>query len=131
MNKKGFTLIEILLVVIIIALIAGLTLPNLIGRGKDAKIKAARADIDGGLAAVLDLYELDNGSYPEKLEDLWVNPNNVRNWRGPYVKKKKAPLDPWGKPYIYRKGSGDNPYELFSAGPDGIENTDDDIKSWE
>ena len=131
-SKKGFTLIEILLVVIIIGVLAGLVVPNLVGRGEEARRKAALADIQGGLAATLDLYELDNGTYPEKIEDLVTDPGTARNWRGPYS-KKGLPKDPWGSAYVYRFPGTNNAfsYDLSSAGADGQAGTADDITNWE
>ena len=130
-NRKGFTLIEILLVVIIIGILAGLVVPNLVGRGEEARSQAARADINGGLAAALDLYELDNGTFPDKLDDLISSSGSAKNWRGPYV-KKGLPKDPWGNPYSYKKPGTQNTtsYDLFSTGADGQEGTSDDVTNW-
>lgn len=131
-NAHGFTLIEILLVVAIIAILAGLVGPNIVGRGKEARIQAAGADINGGLAAALDIFELDNGKYPDKLDDLSKDPGSVRNWRGPYV-KKGLPKDPWGNPYVYVYPGSNNPqsYDLSSNGPDGQSGSSDDICNWD
>ena len=130
-KNSGFTLVEILLVVVIIGILAGLVVPNLVGRGEETRIKAAEADINGGLSAALDLYELDNGSYPDKLEDLITDPGSASGWRGPYI-KKGLPKDPWGNPYIYKKPGQNNTsgYDLSSAGKHGQENTKDDVTNW-
>jgi general secretion pathway protein G len=130
-SDGGFTLVEILLVVVIIGILAGLVVPNLVGRGEETRVKAAEADINGGIAAALDLYELDTGSYPDKLEDLVVDTGSVNGWRGPYI-KKGLPKDPWGNPYIYKKPGQNNAsgYDLSSAGKDGQENTKDDVTNW-
>ncbi len=130
-ERAGFTLIEILLVVIIIGILAGLVVPNIVGRGEEARRQAAVADINGGLAAALDLYELDNGKYPEKIEDLVQDPGTVKNWRGPYV-KKGIPKDPWANPYLYKFPGVHNSstYDLSSSGPDGQEGTSDDVTNW-
>jgi len=134
MKKKdsGFTLIEILLVVIIIGILAGLVVPNLVGRGEETRIKGAEADINGGLSAALDLYELDTGAFPEKIEDLVVDPGTGKKWRGPYV-KKGIPKDPWGNPYMYKKPGQNNTrsYDLSSSGPDEQEGSEDDITNWD
>jgi general secretion pathway protein G len=131
-NTRGFTLIEILLVVIIIGILAGLVVPNLVGRGEEARRQAATTDINGGLAAAIDLFELDNGTYPQSLEDLVRDPGTVKNWRGPYV-KKGMPKDPWGNGYVYKQPGVNNAssYDLSSAGSDGQEGTTDDITNWE
>ncbi len=130
-NQRGFTLIEILLVVIIIGILVSLVAPRLAGRSKEARKQAAKADIDGGLSLALDLYEVDNGVYPQKLEDIVTKHGDAPNWKGPYV-KKGLPKDPWGSPYTYRIPGTHNTesYDLFSSGRDKQEGTDDDITNW-
>ncbi|MBN1687884.1 MAG: type II secretion system major pseudopilin GspG [Candidatus Omnitrophica bacterium] len=130
-QAKGFTLIEILLVVIIIGILVSLVAPRLAGRSEEARKQAARADIDGGLALAIDLFEVDNGRYPAKLEDLVTKPSAIPNWRGPYL-KKGIPKDPWGGAYSYRMPGSHNAgsYDLYSAGPDKQEGTTDDIVNW-
>src|SRR3989338_1898582 len=93
-NTRGFTLIEILLVVVIIGILASLVVPRLAGRSEDARLRAAKADVDGGLSLALDLYEVDNGAYPAQLEDLITKPANAERWSGPYI-KRGIPKDPW------------------------------------
>ena len=132
MNRNGFTLIEILLVVMIIAMIAGLIAPQLAGKGRDAQIKKAIADIEGGIAMALELYELDNGAFPQKIEDLITDPGSVKRWKGPYLKKRVMPKDPWSNEYIYSfpGAENQNSYDLSSAGPDSQTGTEDDITNW-
>ena len=127
----GFTLIEILLVVIIIGILVSLVAPRLAGRSEEARKQAAKADIDGGITLALDLYEVDNGRYPTKLEDLVSKPADAPNWKGPYV-KKGLPKDPWGSGYVYHQPGSHNPttYDLYSPGRDKQEGTDDDIVNW-
>jgi general secretion pathway protein G len=130
-NKRGFTLIEILLVVIIIGILVSLVAPRLAGRSEEARKQAAKADIDGGVSLALDLYEVDNGRYPTKLDDLIQKSSDAPNWKGPYL-KKGLPKDPWGSPYNYSFPGSHNTtsYDLFSAGPDKQEGTDDDVVNW-
>lgn len=121
--KGGFTLIEVLLVVVIIGILVGVAIPRLGGRVRQAEISRARADIQSiGLA--LRMYELDNGEYPASLQALVSNPG-ARNWEGPYL-ESGVPVDPWGREYIYARTG--NTYTLRSLGPDGVE-SDSDIRN--
>ena len=128
--EKGFTLVEMLLVVTIIGILAALVIPKIVGRGEQARQTAAMADINGGIKSALGQYEVDNGFYPKSMQDMLIQPANAKNWHGPYL--DKLPIDPWGNPYIYYYPGKHtaNSYDLLSAGPDGKEGTDDDIVSW-
>ena len=127
-NEKGFTLIEMLLVVVILSTLAAMIVPRFAGRSDEARTSAARADIQANLASALDMYEIDNGAYPNRLEDLISDPGNARRWRGPYVKKKARLIDPWGRDYVYAVPSTKGlDYDLMSQGPDGRAGTEDDI----
>ena len=135
-HSSGFTFVEILLVVAIISILAAMVVPKLVGRTDEARVAAARADIDANLSAALDLYEVDTGSYPktdEGLEALMTKPTDpkvARRWKGAYLKKK--PLDPWGNPYAYRfPGTNGEMYDLYSFGKDGNEGGGDDITNWD
>ncbi len=129
--KHGFTLIEIMLVVIILGILAAMVVPKLTGRSDEARRSIAKTDIDSNIALAIDLYEVDTGSFPDSLNDLRSAPSGEDNWKGPYLKKK--PLDPWGKEYVYVYPGQHNEdgYDLFSKGKDGTEGNDDDIKNWE
>ena len=121
-NQRGFSLIELLVVIIILGLIAGLVGPRLFGRVGQSKQAAARAQIEL-FGAALDQYRLDVGAYPPAaagLQALVQNPN-VPNWNGPYLKKPAVPLDPWGRAYVYRAPAERAPYEIMSLGADGHE----------
>ncbi len=129
-NRKGFTLIELMLVVIIIGVLVSMVAPRLVGRSEEARVVAARADIDANISVALDLYELDNGRYPSGLDELRSRPASAANWKGPYLKKR--PVDPWGNEYVYRvPGSHNSDYDLYSYGPDKKEGGGDDIANWE
>src|SRR3989338_1620067 len=118
--QRGFTLIEILLVVIIIGTLAAMMVPRFAGRSDQARKAAAKADIEVNIATALKLYELDNGFFPsteQSLASLMEKPTASpapQNWNGPYLEKK--PVDPWGRPYQYESPGTHRPhdYDLFS-----------------
>jgi general secretion pathway protein G len=128
--RKGFTLIEILVVVVILAILAAVVVPNVINRISDAKNAAAISDIKT-FDTDISLYQLDTGSLPPTLQALITNPG-VPKWNGPYIKNAdKVPLDPWSHPYIYvTPGANGRDFDITSAGPDGQPNTADDVQSW-
>ncbi len=134
-GRRGFTLIELMLVVVIIGALAAMVVPRLAGRSEEARMGAARADIKGNLALALRLYEMDNGRYPateQGLNALMAKPTSPpvpQDWKGPYIEQE--PLDPWKHPYQYRYPGSHPPrdYDLSSLGPDGVEGKDD-VANW-
>jgi len=124
-RRSGFTLLELVVVIIVLGLLAGIVAPQIIGRLSEAKSTTARTQIEL-LSAALDGYRLDNGSYPttdQGLAALRERPTRApvpTNWRGPYI-RKAVPLDPWGRPYLYRVPGERNPsaFDLESLGRDG------------
>ncbi len=136
-NKRaaGFTLTEIILVVVILGALVAMVVPRLTGRSEQAKRAVAKADIESHLATALKLYELDNGNFPttnQGLEALLSRPNMSpvpQNWNGPYI--EKSPIDPWGNPYYYKSpGEYRLDYDLYSTGSDP-ESGEDDIVNWD
>jgi len=128
--KKAFTLIELMLVVIIIGVLSAMVVPRLAGRSEEARIQAAKTDINSTIPLALDLFEMDTGSYPSSLDGLRANPGGTDSWHGPYLKKK--PMDPWNKVYIYSSPGEHNQdgYDLSSCGKDGQPGTTDDVVNW-
>ena len=123
---RGMTLIEILVVLVLIGIVMGIVGGNFIGRGEEAKRKAAKIEIEQ-IGQTLDLYKLEVGRYPttqEGMQALISAPAGVTNWNGPYWKKGTLPKDPWGNDYIYRYPGSHQPalpYDISSAGPPGGE----------
>jgi general secretion pathway protein G len=133
-KKQGFTLIELLIVIIIIGLLAALVGPKLFGKVSVAKLKASKAQIEL-FGTALDALRLDVGRYPtteEGLKALREKPSDMNAWKGPYL-PKEIPVDPWGRPYIYKAPGDHGEYDLISLGLDGAEGGEgenQDIVSW-
>ena len=136
LTQQGFTLIEIMLVIIIIGALAAMVVPRLAGRSDEARRQVAAADIKGNVSLALRLYEVDNGRYPsteQGLKALLAKPSSPPvppNWRGPYLEQE--PIDPWKQDYQYRFPGTHPPldYDLYSLGQDGKE-SEDDITNWQ
>ena len=119
-NPKGFTLLELLVVIVIIGLLAGYVAPRYFSQVGKSEIQVARSQIDA-LEKALDQFRLDTRHYPnpdEGLEALVTKPANEPNWSGPYL-KKAVPNDPWGRPSVYRIPGEKSEFQLFSYGRDG------------
>ena len=138
-KEQGFTLIELMVVIVILGILAGLIVPRIMGRPDEAKQLKARMQIES-LESALKLYKLDNGRYPnteEGLEALVAPPEtgNSANWReGGYLEKQKVPNDPWGNGFVYLAPGQHSDFDLMSYGADGVaggEGRDTDINNWE
>jgi general secretion pathway protein G len=120
-SQRGFTLLEIMVVVIIIGLLAAIVAPNVIGQSDKARVEIARTNM-AALGSALDMYKLDNGKYPtteQGLQALVEAPTDAKNWTEPYIKQE--PVDPWQNEYVYISPGLDGPYDLYSLGADGQE----------
>ena len=136
-RERGFSLLELLVVLVILGVIAGIFAPRFIGQAEKAKRTAAKLEIDQ-IGQSLDLYKLEIGKYPtsqEGLAALVTAPSGVTNWNGPYLKKTAVPKDPWGTDYKYTSpGDQSRPYDIVSLGADSKEGGDGDgkdITSWQ
>ena len=119
-KQPGFTLLELLVVIVIIGLLAGYVAPRYFSQVGRSEVQVARAQIDS-IEKALDQYHLDMRRYPnaeEGLQALVAKPENAPAWNGPYL-KKAVPLDPWGRPYAYRTPGQKREFDLFSYGRDG------------
>jgi general secretion pathway protein G len=119
-SPRGFTLLELLVVVVIIGLLAGLVAPRYFGQVGKSEVNVAKAQLDA-LEKALDQYRLDIGRYPDQelgLKALVTKPANEPKWAGPYL-RKDIPLDPWSRAYLYKIPGEKGEYDLISLGKDG------------
>ena len=120
--RGGFTLVELLVVLVILGLVMGLAGPRVLGYLSTSREKAAKLQIES-FSSALDLFYLDNGRYPstsEGLQSLVQRPPAADGWAGPYLKQGNVPPDPWGRPYEYRTPGKSAPYAIFSLGAEGV-----------
>ena len=128
--QKGFTLVELLVVLVILGLIAAFAAPQVIKYVGGAKSDAAKIQIER-LSSVLDLYRLEVGRYPtedEGLDALMEKPSDAENWNGPYLKKADSLIDPWGRPYGYKVPGESGEFDIFTLGSDGQEGGEGEAK---
>ena len=134
-RQTGFTLVELLVVLIILGLIAAFAAPQVIKYVGGAKSDSAKIQVER-LSSVLDLYRLQVGRYPsddEGLDALMDAPADASNWDGPYLKKADSLIDPWGRPYLYRFPGEHGDFDLYTLGADdqeGGEGENRDLTSW-
>src|SRR3972149_57116 len=136
-GRKGFTLLEILLVVGLLALLASFAIPALVGAGEEAKKDMVRAAIgpNGTISQSIDLFKFHTGVFPEELKYLIEKPSDEDvgdKWKGPYMKDPSGLKDPCGRDFQYNAEGrhNENGYDLWSLGPDGRDGTDDDLNNW-
>jgi len=132
-RRQGFTLVEMLLVLVILGVLAAIVYPKVAGRGEQARVTSTQTQI-ASFKTALDAFEVDNGYYPKGrngLLDLVQKPRDAVNWRGPYL--ESIPKDPWGNDYTYECPGKHNPssYDIMSMGPDGRSGSEDDIGNWQ
>ena len=136
LKNEGFTLLELIIVMVIIGLLAALIGPKMIGRVGESRQTVAKQQIEG-FSSALEMYKLDTTKYPTQeqgLEALVTQPQGIVNWKGPYLKKKFIPKDPWGNNYVYIFPGANGDYDIISYGADGNqggEGENKDVLSWE
>lgn len=133
---NGFTLLELLVVLVVMGLLAAIVTPQVMSMLSGAKSNAVGLQIET-LSTALNYYQLDVGSYPPQeqgLDGLWQRPKEAANWRGPYIRKKQHLLDPWGRKFLYRIPGQHGRFDLYSLGADGKEGgsgDDADVGNWD
>lgn len=134
-GNEGFTLIELVVVMGILAMLAAISMPRVIGHLGRAKVQTTKLEIKN-IGVALDLFKIDMGRYPSSEEGLAAlinQPTNLKLWKGPYLDKGTKLTDPWGNVYIYKTPGGHGEYDLYSFGADGAEGgagDNEDIVNW-
>ncbi|MCB1791360.1 MAG: type II secretion system major pseudopilin GspG [Gammaproteobacteria bacterium] len=132
-SNRGFTLIEMIVVIALIAVIAAVVAPNLLGKASEANRKSALVQLEK-IANAIELYRLETGRYPEDLVDLVEQPQGVERWKGPYVRKKSQLQDPWGNELVLKMPGEHGAFDVISYGGDGRaggEGDAADITNWD
>ena len=127
-QRSGFTLLELMVVLLILALIASIAAPQVTKHLRKAKVETAKIQIDA-LGAAVDSFHVDNGRFPtneEALKALIERPAGLPSWDGPYIKKKDSLIDPWGEPYKYRVPGKNGEYDVYTFGSDKKEGGEGD-----
>jgi general secretion pathway protein G len=133
-SQKGFTLIEVLLVLVILVILGGIAVPMFVGIGEQARKDAAQVQVNA-LESAINNYQATVGLFPTSLDELITQPGDPklsRRWAGPYLESNKSLVDPWQNPYQYSSKGTRNKggYDVWSMGPDAQNNTEDDIGNW-
>jgi general secretion pathway protein G len=129
-GHRGFTLLELMVVLLILGLLASIAAPRVAKHLRKAKTEAARIQVDA-LGAAVDSFNLDNGRFPspdEGLDVLMSAPDGLATWDGPYIRKRDSLTDPWGKPYLYRYPGRNGDFDVYSLGSDQREGGEDDAR---
>lgn len=132
-RRSGFTLIELIVVIALVAVLAAVVAPNLLGKATEANRKSAGIQLEK-VANAVELYRLETGRYPEELADLVKRPQGLERWNGPYIRRMSQLKDPWGNDLILQRPGENGAFDVLSHGADGQaggEADDADINSWE
>jgi general secretion pathway protein G len=132
-HRHGFTLIELIVVIALVAVLAAVVAPNLLGKASEANRKSALVQLEK-ISGTVELYRLETGQYPQDLIDLVEQPQGLERWQGPYLRKRSQLLDPWGNDLVLKVPGERRDFELISYGGDGRpggEGDGADITNWD